>query len=94
MADPRVRGTRTCLKITLDVSQVEADCPAYSGDAAILAWAQAFVATLGQGRVTHAVVAPHGWDEGRVVIEEVTASYEDVAKLCEPDDSVTAYKFV
>ena len=93
MTDPRTRGSRTTLRITLDAEVVEGESSGYSGDAAVLARAQAFVATLGQGRVTSAIVL-RGTDRALVVLDEVTASYEDVAELCEPDDAVKTYKFV
>lgn len=93
MTDPRTRGTRTTLRITLDAELVEGESPCYTGDAAVLAWAQAFVATLGQGRVTSAIVI-RGTNTALVALDEVTASWDEVAELCEPDDAVKTYKFV
>lgn len=93
MSDPRVRGTRTRLRITLDAELVEGESPCYTGDAAVLAWAQAFVETLGQGRVVSAVVV-RGTNRAVVDLDEVTAEWGEVTELCEPDDLVTRYEYV
>lgn len=76
-----------------DAPELSRVATGYSGDAAVLAWGQALVATLGSGRVTSAVAGSDGV-ESLVVVEGVEAECDSIESHLNTDETVTAYRFV